>query len=153
MKGEVLSFTSELIYHKVLNNHLPKNIEGLFIELNLRNNKWLLFGGYNPKKETISYFLDHISKDLDKFIGSYDNLLLIGDFNSQMEEEKMNEFCDTYNLQNLINEPTCFKNVLSPTLIDMILTNRVKGFHNSCCIETGISDYHKMTITILKTFF
>ena len=151
--GGLLIYIREDIPCKVLKNHLPNNVEGLFVELNLRNKKWLLFGGYNPNKENISYFLNHISKDLDTLIGNYDNLLLIGDFNSQMEEEKINDFCDTYNLQNLINDPTCFKNSLNPTLIDMVLTNREKSFHNSCCIETGISDFHKMTITILKTFF
>ena len=26
---------------------LPENIEAIFIELNLKNNKWLLIGGYN----------------------------------------------------------------------------------------------------------
>ena len=31
----------ELIQHK-----LPENIEGLFIEINLRKQKFLLFGGY-----------------------------------------------------------------------------------------------------------
>ena len=25
------------------------SVEGIFMELNLRNNKWLLFSGYNPK--------------------------------------------------------------------------------------------------------
>ena len=37
--------------------------------------------GYNPAKETISYFLSHVSKRLDKYIGNYDNILLLVDFN------------------------------------------------------------------------
>ena len=57
----------------------------MFIELNLRNKKWILFGGYNPKKERISYFLNHLGQSSDKFIGN-DNLLLIGDFNSEIKE-------------------------------------------------------------------
>ena len=93
-----------------------------------------------------------VGKDLDKLMGNYDNILLIGDFNSQMEVEKMKEFCESYNLENLIRDPTCYKNVLNPTSIDMILTNRANLFTNSCCIETGISDYHKMIITVLKVF-
>ena len=88
--GGIIIYIRADIPCKVLKNHLPKNVEGLYIELNLRSKKWLLFGGYNPKKETISYFLDHLSKDLDKFIGRYDNLLLIGDFkfpNGRRENE------------------------------------------------------------------
>ena len=63
-------------------------------------------------------------------MGNYDNLILIGDYNSQMEEEKMKDFCDIYNLQNLINEATCFKSVQNPTSIDVILTNESESFEN-----------------------
>ena len=35
----------------------------------------------------------------------------------------MSEFCQTYNLYNLITEPTCYKNPNNPSSIDMILTN------------------------------
>ena len=35
----------------------------------------------------------------------------------------------------------------------MTLTNRCECFQNSCTIETGISDQHKIIITVLKTFF
>ena len=56
----------------------------------------------------------------------------------------------THNLKNLIKDPTCFKNAQNPTSIDMILTNRSEDFRTSCCIETGISDFHKMVISILN---
>ena len=154
MRVAVLLFVREDIpCKKIKKNHLPSDIEGIFIELNLHKEKWILFGGYNPKKERASYFLKHLSQSLDKFIGNYDNLLLTGDFNSEIKEENMKDFCDTYNLQNLINEPTCFKSVLNPTTIDLMLTNRARCFQNSVTIETGISDHHKMTITVFKTYF
>ena len=50
----------------------------MLIELNLCYKKWILFGGYNPNKEHISYFLNHLGQSLDKFIGNYDNLIIIG---------------------------------------------------------------------------
>ena len=50
------------------------------------------------KKERISYFLNNVSQSLDKYIGSYDNTLLLGDYNSEITEEKMIDFCDTYDL-------------------------------------------------------
>ena len=138
---------------KLNKHHLPDDIEGLFIQITLRKRKWVLFGGYNPRKEQISYFLNHVGYALDKYLGEYDNLLLLGDFNSEEKEGKMKEFLETYNLQNLIKEPTCFKNVNNPSSIDLILTNRCGSFHESKTIETGISDFHKMTVTVLKTFF
>ena len=109
--------------------------------------------GYNPKKENILYFLEYFSQGIDKYICNYDNMLLIGDFNSEMGEKDMNEFCDLYNLKSLIREPTCYKNRNNPTCIDLMLTNREKYFQNSSTIESGLSDFHKMTITVLKTTF
>ena len=65
----------------------------------------------------------------------------------------MKEFCEIYDLHNLIKEPTCFKNAKNPSSIDVILTNRKGSFQNSMVIETGLSDHHKMTITVLKTYY
>ena len=116
-------------------------------------NKWLLFAGYNPQKNYASYFLAEVSKSLDSNLNTYDNLLLLGDFNSEINDISMREFMDTYNLKSLIKEPTCFKSALNPSCIDLILTNQKNSFQNSTAIETGISDFHKMTVTVLKTYF
>ena len=34
-----------------------------------------------------------------------------------------------------------------------MLTNSPYSYQNSCAIETGLSNFHKMTVTVLKTFF
>ena len=149
--GGVLIYVSDLIpCNQVEFLSRPNDVEGIFLELNLRKTKWLLMGGYNPSKHTISYFLNHISKNLDKRMGNYDNFILLGDFNSMMIESQMLDFCLLHDLSNLIKEPTCYKNPLNPTSIDVILINRVNSFRNSIAIETGLSDHHKMVVTVLK---
>ena len=130
---------------------LPQNIECKFIEVTCGKTKWLLVGGYNPQQESISYFLNHISKGIDKSLSSHENFLIMGDFNCPVSEKLMNDFCETYDLVNLINKPTCYKNPNNPSSIDVILTNRKSSFQNSMTIETGLSDCHKMTVTVLKT--
>ena len=75
----------------------------------------------------------------------------MGDFNCSVSEKVMKEFCEIYDLENLINKPTCYKNPNNPSSIDVILTNRKNSFQNSMTIETGLSDCHKMTVTVLKT--
>ena len=151
--GGVLIYISEYIICKEIELcSKPKDSEFLFIELNLRKKKWLLMGGYNPKKESISYFLEHVGSCLDKHMANYDNLLLLGDFNSTMSEEVMSHFCETYNLENLITDFTCYKSADNPTSIDVILTNRKNSFDHSLAIETGLSDHHKMVVTILKVY-
>ena len=65
----------------------------------------------------------------------------------------MKSFCESYNLTNLVKQPTCFKNPEKPRCIDLILTNRPKSFQTTSVIETGLSDFHRMTVSVLKMRF
>ena len=81
--GGLLIYLRDDIPCKILRNQdLPSNVEPIFIELDVKNNKWLLIGGYNPHKDSISYFLSHISKVNDATIINHENLILLGDFNA-----------------------------------------------------------------------
>ena len=93
-----------------------------------------------------------MSKGLDSYINHHDNILFLGDFNSQPSEDCANDFCNVYNLSNLVKEPTCYKNPDNPSCIDLFLTNRTKCFQSTMTMETGISDFRKMVITVLKFF-
>ena len=115
--------------------------------------KWILMNIYNPAKSQISSHLSFLGKAIDHYTMNYDNILIIGDFNAEMSENSMSDFCAQYDLKNLINELTCYKNVKNPTCIDLMLTNRHRSFMSTCAVETGISDFHKMTFTALKTKF
>ena len=53
-------------------------------------------------------------------------------------------------LKSFSKEPTCFKNPNNPSRIDLFLTNRSRYFQNTFTIETGISDFHKLVVTVLK---
>ena len=37
--------------------------------------------------------------------------------------------------------------------IDLFLTNRARSFQNTLVIKTGISDFHKLAITVMKVFY
>ena len=50
-------------------------------------------------------------------------------------------------------EKTCFKNPENPRCIDLFLTNDVQSFQNASVFSTGLSDFHKMILTVLKTSF
>ena len=51
----------------------------------------------------------------------------------------MKKFCDINCLKHLIKVPT--------TCIDLILTNRPNLFQHSSAFETGLSDFHLLTVT------
>ena len=151
--GGIILYVRSDLPCKELNTHkLPNDVDGIFAELTIRKTKWLFVAGYNNKKENIANFLSHLSKGIDKYICNYENFLILGNFNISIPDDNMNIFCETYDLKNLINEPTCYKNAINPSSIDVILTNRLRRFHNSMVIETGLSDHHKMVLTVLKSY-
>ena len=122
------------------------NFEGFFIELELsKKNKWLLSYSYNPHKGNIKQHLSNISKGLDELNSKYDNIPIIGDLNS--------EFCQRYSLVSIVNKLTCFKNPKNPSCIDLMLTNKQEKFLKAKTIETGLSDFHKMVLSVFKTSF
>ena len=51
--------------------------------------KDLTEGSYNLHKNNIGTHLKNIGKTLDKLSGSYDNIILLGDFNIEPEEAKL----------------------------------------------------------------
>ena len=128
------------------------NIEGFFVEINLRNKKkWLLSNSYNPKKAITSNHLAELSKNIDLYLSKYDQLLFSGDFNAGVKDSSVKNFCSSFNLTSMINKATCFKNPGKPFFIDLILTNCLRHFQNSCVIETVLSAFHKFAVTVMKT--
>ena len=154
-RGGILIYVREnILCREVRYFNTNDNVfEGICLELNFRKSKWLLFGGYNPSKNDIDAFLDTLSPILDHHMTKYENFILLGDFNSEIKENSMSDFCELYNFKNLISGPTCFKSVANPSSIDVILTNKSRSFQNSAILETGLSDHHKMVITVMRSFF
>ena len=50
-----------------------------------------------------------------------------------------------------MKDSTCFKNPNKPSFIDLLLTKFPKSFLKSQTLETGLSGFHKLTLTVLKT--
>ena len=152
MEGE-LSFSPEMTFLQNVVSTDYRPIENFYVESNFWKKKWLLNRSYNPQHSSIESHLDSLSKSIDSLSSKYDNFILLGDFNSCMEDSPMKTFGEIYKLRNLINEPICFKNPENPTCIDLILTNKPLSFKNTYVIETELSDFHKMVVAMMKTHF
>ena len=88
--GGVIIFVREGIPCKRLDKHnFTKNIEGLFIEINLRKTKLLLFGTYHSTHPVFGLsdedYFEQVGLALDIY-SNYDKFLLTGDFNAEEEE-------------------------------------------------------------------
>ena len=77
----------------------------------------------------------------------------MGDLNTTDADEKLVEFLEDRELSNLVHFPTCFMSETNPSTIDLIITNKPKSFQNTIGVSTGISDFHKMVLTSMKTTF
>ena len=154
--GGVLIYVREDIPCKQLTKHkLPGDIEGIFIEINLRKGKWLLFGTYHPPQQQSKHFLKHVNFALDTYRQMYNKFILVGDFNLNEIDPAMSEFLYKNDSKNLVQEKTCFKNPdnLSYGCIDLFITNSTNSFQNTTTLATGLSDFHKMILTALKSTF
>ena len=141
----VLIYVREDIPSKPLTNHkLPHDIEGIFVELNLRKNKWLLFGSYHSPSQSDEYFFNHVKNGLDIYSKVYDKYMLVEDFNAQESEPCLSQFLFEMNESKSLSNPSC---------IDLVITKSFSNFQNMKAISTGLSDFHKMVVSVLKHTF
>ena len=67
-----------------------------------------------------------------------------------MDVDKLDEFCNLFDLTNLVKTETrCTENHKSK--IDLFLTNRPLSFQKTKTTETGIRPYHKLISTFFKS--
>ena len=71
----------------------------------------------------------------------------MGNFNVEPNYATMKNFSQIYGCRNIVKEKSSFKNPKNLTCIDLIITNRPKSYQESDVIETGLSDFNKMSIT------
>ena len=109
--GDILLYVRDDVPSRLLTDYKIKdNLELFLVEVNIRKKKWLLSYSYNPHKSNISNHLHHLNKGLAVYLKSYDNILIMGDFNSEFSENYLNSFCNVNSLKTLNRGPTCFKN-------------------------------------------
>ena len=102
----------------------------------------------------LTFYIKVISKTIWKeFVRhwtNYDNLVILGYFNAEPEEESIAEFLNLYNLKNLVEQNTCFKNPDKSTFIaDLILTNYPPSFQDTDTSETDLSDFCKIMLSLI----
>ena len=97
--GRIMLFVREDIPAKLIFTEVSP-IEGFYVEINLRKQKWLICCSYNPNKHNISKHIEALSKSIDLFSYYYENVLLTGDFNAGLDNAVLKDFCNLYNLAN-----------------------------------------------------
>ena len=105
-----------------------------------------------PPSQSDQYFFDRLDNALDLY-SNYENILIVGDFNAQIGETCLDTFLYQHELKNVNKEPTCYKNSENPNCIDFILTNNLRSFFKTSTLFHGLSDFHKLVLSVFKTTF
>ena len=63
--------------------------------------------------------------------------------------ETLKDMCDVFNFSQLISKPMCFKKDYTPSLVDVIITNKINFCFNYKNL-TGISDCPNLFVVTLK---
>ena len=121
--GGILVYVGEGVPAKEIKTYnFPDNIECGFVEINLKNKKWLLANVYHPPSQNGRYFFEEIGKSLDAYGTRHENFILMGDFNTEEQDADISNFLETYNFKKFMKKATWFKSD-RPRSIDLILTD------------------------------
>ena len=80
-------------------------------------------------------------------------VLLIGIFKAEDSEPSLPGFLFKHNARNVNKDKARFKSVNNSPCIDLFITNSPLCFQNATAISTGLSDFRKMVLTVIKMFF
>ena len=83
---------------------------------------------------------ENLIRSLVLYSSTYGNFVAIGDFNVEVDDTAMSDFCNTFDRINLIKEPMCYKNLKKSFFIDLILTNKRHSFQDSYITEEVLSE-------------
>ena len=105
---------------------------------------------YQPPDQNLDYFLSFITDLLDHYLTSYEDFVIMGDFNANESNPAMETFLKQHRCKNIIKGKTCYKSQ-GGSCIDLIITSRHNLHQFSHVFETVISDHHVMVYTMLKS--
>ena len=154
--GGILIYIKKGIPCKRLKKLETDDIETIVVDVSVGKQKWGVISIYRNEDVTVDTFLHVLSKSLDSLLNTHANVIIIGDINiNSLEKDsrgfaKLQEFCDAYDLKNLVKTATCFQTD-PPTSLDLILTNKLRSFINTKSVTTGLSDHHSMVTTMLRS--
>ena len=105
-------------------DNFTSGLEIIIIEATVRTKeRWIYVVGYKPPGSKDMTFCDVFSTLCDLILQESTNIVILGDYNCDfMADSPLKDICETFDLQNLVTEPTCFKNQ-NGNLIDLCLVS------------------------------
>ena len=144
--GGILCYIKSNIPHRIRNDCAlnANGVENITLQLKLTSENMFISCMYRPPKVHVSHLITSLEHVCEKCICDGSSLYIIGDLNVDMmtKSNALADTLDVFNLRNVVRKPTCFKNVLNPSLLDVILTNTPRRLTSVLNVSLGISDFH-----------
>ena len=112
-RAKLLVYVTKNIPSKYLRSfHLPNDIQVIPTEVNLKQRKLLVVSIYRPPDQKFAYFLSSITDLLDHYLKTYEDFILIGDFNESETSPVLESFLDKQKCKKFtsINKRICDRN-------------------------------------------
>ena len=110
--GGLLLHVNENLAGKIINSYkFKENSEIILFEFSVSNEKWLLLGNYKPPSQNDLSVINELNLALSFFSPIYQNFVLLGDFNISSENPNLKNFMRSFDLESLIDSPTCYKSI------------------------------------------
>ena len=93
------------------------DIELMAFELHQSKRNWLFLGIYKPPSQKDIEFLRRIPLILDYYLPTYENFVVIGDFNFPVENSHLETITQAYDLSSLIKKQLIINLILQVVLI------------------------------------
>ena len=123
-----------------------RGIEHLVLELRLKKEKMFVILVYRPPRVSVDALTETLHQVIDRCLIECKTLFIMGDVNVDCLGDKhaLSDFFHVFDLVNVIRGPTCFKSVLNPSLIDVILTNSPNRILSQLNVNIDVSDFHNL---------
>ena len=76
---------------------------------NLKQRKLLVVSIYRPPDQNLDYFFSSITGLLDHYLKSYEDFVIMGDFNANESNPAMETFLNQHKCKNIVKSKRCYK--------------------------------------------
>ena len=152
--GGIMCYVLSSLPHRIRTDiqKIHPVIEWLLIEVKANNEKLFFVIMYKPPSVSNMLLLEEMHNICDNVFNECSTMFLLGDLNVNILNPNhcLRDIFELFDLKNIVNEPTCYKNVVNPSLLDVIVTNSPRRLANHLNIDIGLSDFHHIVCAATK---
>ncbi|KAI4463535.1 endonuclease-reverse transcriptase [Holotrichia oblita] len=156
--GGVAIYIRRTLQYEIVSNFTSEYIEYLVIRLRIKSFTCMIGTFYRQPRGNYDMFIDCFENLLADMLLSYDNIICVGDFNTNMmsvtdyKTNALNELMSSLNLTQIIQDPT-YRTTSSESLLDLVICGNSFNVTNSGTIDCSDMTDHYCVFCELPIYF